>query len=237
MENLHTMNLDTNTQNLMKFRREVSSISAASRPIDHYLIDTENMAREWVELMDGRGNAIYHIFYTEKSAAIPIECIERMMAKQESIQFVKCYTGANALDFQLVTQLGYMLATMPEDYYHIVSKDTGYDAVVKFWAERGTKVDRSGQTAMNSTVTAGETGGIDLLCREAVAGLVAESEAGKIAEIIRTVTAKGLPDYKTAIHTQLVKEYAQARGSKLYHACKDIMEQAYLNPDMSWNAS
>lgn len=221
---------------MMKLESGLPPLVAASRLINHYLIDTENMGRDWMELPDERKDVVYHIFYTDKSPTIPIECIKRMITKQENIKFIKCHTGANALDFQLVTQLGYMIATAPEDRYYIVSKDTGYDSVVKFWAERGTKIDRSGKTAVNITATIREAGDIELLCREAIVGLTAE-EARKIAEIIRSITEKGLPDYKTAIHTQLVKEYAQARGSKIYHACKNIMEQAYLNPGLCQSTS
>ena len=231
------MRLVIDTKTTEKNRCDQGCYTAASCPVDHYLIDTENMGRDWVELLDEREDAVYHIFYTEKSSAIPIECIERMMTKQESIQFIKCYTGANALDFQLVTQLGYMLATAPESHYHIVSKDTGYDAVVKFWAERGIQIDRCGQTALNITMTIGETGDIELLCREAAAGLATEGEAGKIAEIIRNVMANGLPNYKAAIHTKLVKEFAQLRGSAIYHACKGIIEQVYLSQELCRNAS
>ena len=234
------MNLDINdinTQNQMKLKGDLPPRRAVSHLVDHYLVDTENVGRDWVKLLDERENAVYHIFYTEKSPAIPIEDIELILEKQEYMKFIKCYTGTNALDFQLGSWLGYMLATVPEDHYHIVSKDTGYDAVVKFWADRGMQIDRSGQTVANITVTTEETRDIELLCCEAVAGLATAGEAKKIVEIIRSVTENRLPNYKTIFHTKLVKEFSQRRGSTLYNACKSIIEQAYLNPELYRSAS
>lgn len=231
------MNLDTNTQNLTKFRREVSSISAASRPIDHYLIDTENMGRDWVELLDKHENAIYHIFYTEKSPAIPIECIERMMEKQESIKFIKCYTGANALDFQLVTQLGYMLATMPEDHYHIVSRDTGYDAVVKFWGERGIAVERVSQLQSTPVEMSDDNLEVEQLCRDALREIASDAEIGIAVRFILETVEEELSQYKVVVHTKLVKQFSQIQGSAIYNACKNIIERVYLNRLLQRKAS
>lgn len=205
--------------------------------LEYYLIDTENLGREWTELLDACGNAVYHIFYTDNSAAIPLESVERLLQLNGRLRWIKCCIGANALDFQLVTQLGYLLASTPDGQYHIVSKDTGYDAVVKFWTEQGMMVDRIGQVNVNTEETVlPQSTELENLCWAAVKHVATEGEARKIAEIIRTVTGLGRTDYKTAVHTELVKVFEQPRGSKIYHACKRIIIQAYLNPVLRQSA-
>ena len=198
----------------------------------HYLVDTENMGKEWTELLCSEKNAVYHIFYTEKSPSVPIEAVERMNVLKKQLRFIKCHVGANALDFQLVTQLGYMLASAPSAQYHIVSKDTGYDAVVKIWTDRGMKVCRVGRLNAADLADTWETGDFENRCRDALREIATKDEAGEVANIIRKSATSGSPDYKIAIHTELVKEFSQARGSLIYNACKSIAERAYfvLNP-------
>ena len=52
------------------------------------------------------------------------------------------HEGSNGLDFQLVSYLGYELHADCSKEMVIVSKDTGFDAVVHFWQERGMNVKR-----------------------------------------------------------------------------------------------
>lgn len=225
MEKLQIMKLDMNTPDLIK------------HSIDRYLIDTENLGRDWVELLDKRENAVYHIFYTEKSPAIPIECIEQMMAKRDSIRFIKCYTGANALDFQLVTQMGYMLAVAPEDHYHIVSKDTGYDAVVKFWVERGSAVERISQLQSTPVEMSDDNLEVEQLCRDALRGIASDAEIGIAARFVLETVEEELSQYKVVVHTKLVKQFSQIQGSAIYNACKNIIERVYLNRLLQRKAS
>ena len=56
---------------------------------------------------------------------------------------IKCNPGKNGLDFQLVSYLGYLLKTASKSNYVIVSNDCGFDAVVRFWQERGMSVSRT----------------------------------------------------------------------------------------------
>ncbi len=50
-------------------------------------------------------------------------------------EFIHCDNGTdNALDFQLSTYLGSLTVKNPDDNLIIVTRDTGFDVVVKFWA-------------------------------------------------------------------------------------------------------
>lgn len=108
-----------------------------------YLIDSENVNDAWVDLLpvlecDDR----IIVFYTDKSPHMCYQNVITLIKNEKEIQFIKCFEGNNALDFQLVSELGYMLRDLPECTYTIVSNDTGFDAIVKYWKKRDFHVNR-----------------------------------------------------------------------------------------------
>lgn len=109
-----------------------------------YLIDSENINDIWVELLQQlEEKDDIMVFYTDKSAHMGYDKIVRLMElKKGTLQWIKCFEGQNALDFQLVTELGHRICLEPKKEYIIVSNDTGYDAVVRYWQLKGSKVCR-----------------------------------------------------------------------------------------------
>lgn len=109
-----------------------------------YLIDSENINDVWVELLQvlEDGDEIL-VFYTDKSAHMGYDRIVCLMEqKRGAVHWIKCFEGQNALDFQLVTELGSCLSQNGSREYIIVSNDTGYDAVVRYWQHKGCSVRR-----------------------------------------------------------------------------------------------
>lgn len=109
-----------------------------------YLIDSENINDVWVELLQvlEDGEEIL-VFYTDKSAHMGYDRIVCLMEqKRGAVHWIKCFEGQNALDFQLVTELGSCLSQNGSREYIIVSNDTGYDAVVRYWQQKGCSVRR-----------------------------------------------------------------------------------------------
>lgn len=82
------------------------------------------------------------VFYTQKSPHMNYENVRLLKETEKEAEFIKCFEGSNALDFQLVTQLGYMLCENQENSYVIVSNDTGFDAAVRYWKQRNMPVQR-----------------------------------------------------------------------------------------------
>lgn len=109
-----------------------------------FLIDSENINDIWVELLqclDEEDEIL--VFYTDKSAHMGYERIVRLMEqKKGSIRWIRCFEGQNALDFQLVTELGSCISQEPKREYTIVSNDMGYDAVVRYWQQKDCRVRR-----------------------------------------------------------------------------------------------
>ncbi len=109
-----------------------------------YLIDSENINDVWVEILDAleSGDCIM-VFFTDKSAHMGYDRIVRLMELEKgTVRWIRCFGGQNALDFQLVTELGHQICQDQEREYVIVSNDTGYDSVVRYWQQRGCSVSR-----------------------------------------------------------------------------------------------
>ena len=108
-----------------------------------YLVDSENVGDIWVPLLvSSQPEDVILVFYTQKSPHMNYENVRMLKEAKKEATFVKCFEGSNALDFQLVTELGYRLRADAECEYVIVSNDTGYDAVVRYWAARQMPVSR-----------------------------------------------------------------------------------------------
>lgn len=110
-----------------------------------YLIDSENVGDVWVthimEFAEEQDEIV--VFYTQKSPYMSYENIRKLMETDREIVFIKCVEGQNALDFQLVTELGYRIGNEPEDTeYVVVTNDTGFDAAVRYWKAQGKLVKR-----------------------------------------------------------------------------------------------
>lgn len=111
----------------------------------NFLIDIENVANsgfEGLENLSAEDSLL--IFYSEKHSSINLSVHQKLEQSPARKEYLSIKTGGkNALDFQLVTWLGYRLAKTPLESYVIVSKDTGFDAVVDFWKKRGMEVCRN----------------------------------------------------------------------------------------------
>lgn len=89
------------------------------------------------------------VFYTQKSPHMNYENVRLLKETDREATFIKCFEGSNALDFQLVSELGYRLQKDAKCEYVIVSNDTGFDAVVRYWTARKMPVSRlSGKECM-----------------------------------------------------------------------------------------
>ena len=114
-----------------------------------YLIDSENISDEWVDILDTMETQdVIFVFYTGKSTHINCERAHKLMRNGIGrVQWIKCFEGNNALDFQLVTELGAMIGLGKAAEYIIVSKDNGYNPVVRYWNGRGIAVSKKATRA------------------------------------------------------------------------------------------
>ena len=109
----------------------------------HYLIDSENVGDFWIPLLElPADQAELIVFYTKNSPHMSYDSLIKLKESDRTVTFIKCYEGTNALDFQLCSELGYLIAVNKGDDFIIVTNDTGYDAAVKYWRHKEYSVKR-----------------------------------------------------------------------------------------------
>lgn len=112
----------------------------------YYFVDYENVHSEGiVDCSELEQGDIVYVFYTEQAKNITLDILEQFTRRGIRLELDKAGTGAkNALDFQLSSYLGYVIAKHETEplRYVIVSKDTGFDRLVQFWGEKGIQILR-----------------------------------------------------------------------------------------------
>ena len=102
-----------------------------------YLIDFENVHEEGFSSLGrlGEKDAVY-CFFTRNVAKTSMSALACMRSGQ--LHFVEAESGKQSLDLALVSFLGYLIGTRPqEQYFEIVSNDNGFQKVAEFWNKRG----------------------------------------------------------------------------------------------------
>ena len=132
----------------VKNENKISDISATteeSRVIKRlYLVDYENVSDAGLVGVDQlSSNDIVVIFYGSKVKSVAYESLIAITSSTASIEHMKAEkTAKNYLDFQLTTYLGYKLGQNSYDEIYVISRDSGFDAVVDFWAGKGYSIKR-----------------------------------------------------------------------------------------------
>lgn len=123
---------------------------------------------------------------------------------------------ANALDFQLVSYLGYLIAMAPKGNYFIVSQDKGFKSAITFWKDRGINA------ALVSDLAGRDESKVeDQLTRDIRALVSDKATADKVVRIILK--------YKTkqGINNALVREFPSQdnkKASELYKTIKPLLK-------------
>lgn len=98
-----------------------------------YLIDFENVHEEGFASLGRLGDrdAVY-CFFTKNVAKISMSALAGMRSGQ--LHFIEAESGKQSLDLALVSYLGYLIGTVPnEQCYEIVSNDNGFSKAADFW--------------------------------------------------------------------------------------------------------
>lgn len=98
---------------------------------NYILIDYENVQTKSLALLKGEQFRV-RIFLGPNNTKLPVELVLAMHELGERADYVILETpGVNALDFHIAYYLGILAANDPSGFFHIVSKDTGFDPLIK----------------------------------------------------------------------------------------------------------
>lgn len=107
-----------------------------------FFIDFENVRGAGVEgLNEIEEDDVVYLFHGDNDS-FPIRFLTSERFK--NISFIKCNVGTkNAMDFQLISYMGYKLMDPYLDSFVVVSKDKGYDSTINFWIEKQFRIYKS----------------------------------------------------------------------------------------------
>jgi hypothetical protein len=98
---------------------------------NYVLIDYENVHVKSLAMLKGEHFRV-RVFLGPKNTKLPIEFVLAMQELGERAEYVVLeMSGPNALDFYIVYYLGILAATDPAGFFHIISKDTGFDPLIQ----------------------------------------------------------------------------------------------------------
>ena len=205
-----------------------------------YLVDSENVGDIWVPLLvASQPDEEVIVFYTQKSPHMNYENVRLLKETEKEAEFIKCFEGSNALDFQLVTQLGYLLCENQENSYVIVSNDTGFDAAVRYWKQRNMPVQRiSGKELSRRLQQKTKTAELLENSTEAATGQTAEflkhkteAATGQTAEFLKHETEAATEQTAESMKNETVTAEEQVQTEK-YAESEEMSEPEEIQMEM-----
>lgn len=102
---------------------------------NYIFIDFENVHEtDWDRIVDKP--VMVTLVLGEQHKYIPVAVVKKMLKCAGRVQLVETKrTGKNAADFVLAQLIGEQKKGNPEGYFHIVSKDKGFDALIEHLKE------------------------------------------------------------------------------------------------------
>lgn len=97
---------------------------------NYVLVDFESVQPE---VLDGLGSEFFQllIFVGASQAKLPFDVAASVQALGDRARYIKIAgNGPNALDFHIAFYIGELAAADPTAFFHIVSKDKGFDPLI-----------------------------------------------------------------------------------------------------------
>lgn len=97
----------------------------------YVLIDYENVQVKSLALLKGE-NFRVRVFLGPKNSKLPRDLVIAMHQFGKHAEYTVLEApGSNALDFHIAYYLGVLAAADPSGFFHIISKDTGFDPLIQ----------------------------------------------------------------------------------------------------------
>ena len=130
--------------------------------INYVLIDFENVQPEIIASLQQDHFKVL-VFVGANQNKVPFEVAQAMQAMGGKAEYIKITgNGSNALDFHIAFYIGQLAAADPTAFFHIISKDTGFDPLIahlktkKIFAARETSVSEIPLVKTSTTKTTEE---------------------------------------------------------------------------------
>ncbi len=115
--------------------------------VNYVLIDLENVQPKNLELLSKHPFKIY-VFVGANQTKVSFDLASAMQILGANAQYIKISgNGPNALDFHIACYIGELATNDPKAYFHIISKDKGFDPLVVHLKTSGVRIQRSNDLA------------------------------------------------------------------------------------------
>ena len=111
-------------------------------PNNHVFVDFENVHQIDLSVIGAR-SVCFTLLLGARQKRLDVALVEKLMEHAASVQLIRLTSsGKNALDFSLAYYVGRAVAGDPTAYFHIVSKDTGFNPLIEHLRSRHISVVR-----------------------------------------------------------------------------------------------
>jgi hypothetical protein len=106
------------------------------------LIDFENVHPKNLELLTKHPFKVF-VFVGASQMKVPFDLADSMQLLGNDAKYIKISgNGQNALDFHIAYYVGELAAKDPDASFHIISKDKGFDPLIKHLKSRRVRIQR-----------------------------------------------------------------------------------------------
>jgi len=110
--------------------------------VNYVFIDYENVHEVDLSLVENK-TVIITLLLGARQKKLDAALVEKLIENAASVQLVRLTSsGKNALDFAVAYYLGKAVNADPSAFFHIVSKDKGFDPLIKHLKSRGIRAHR-----------------------------------------------------------------------------------------------
>jgi uncharacterized LabA/DUF88 family protein len=108
----------------------------------YIFIDYENVCETDLSRIDGKDARVYLIVGTHHKN-LPTTLVLFAQDRPGQVRIIQTpVKGKNALDFVLTVELGARIKDDPDGYFHIISKDTDFESVIRHLKSSGLRIAR-----------------------------------------------------------------------------------------------
>lgn len=184
-------------------------------PTNYVLIDFENVQPKNFEIIANQSFKIF-IFIGANQTKVPLDIAAAMQEFGENAKYIKISgNGQNSLDFHIAFYIGRLSLEDQEGYFHIISKDSGFDPLIEHLKNKNIRIQRERDLAE-----------IPILRLAS-----ATSNGEKITAIIKNLVGRGQSKprkLKTLANTINSLFTNKLEDSELMSLIKKLQEQKYI---------
>ena len=181
---------------------------------NYILIDFENVQPKNLAILKGHDFNVI-VFVGANQTKVPFKLAEALQALGDKAKYVKiCGNGSNALDFHIAFYIGQLAEKNPNSYFHIISKDTGFDPLIKHLKTKKIFVQREKDLAEIPVLKISHSTTVEEKILAIVRSLIArgQSRPRKVKTLSNTINSLFM---KTLQETETASLIAEMKKRKL----------------------